>query len=101
MQTAEHADNTRMIYTSDHGDMTGNHGIWGKSYMYEGSVGVPLTFGDPGIDPATNTTPVSLTDLSATIERAVTDQAKRIAELGGLDAIRNMPSFNHTPLEQD
>ena len=32
--------------------------------------------------------------------QAFADQAQKIAELGGLEAIRNMPSFNLTPLEQ-
>lgn len=65
------ADNTQIIYTSDHGDMTGNHGIWAKCYMYEDSVGIPLTFSGPGIEPSTNDTPVALTDMAATIEHAV------------------------------
>ena len=63
--------NTQIIYTSDHGDMTGNHGIWGKCYMYEDSVGIPMTISGPRIVPSVNTTPVSLTDLAATIEYAV------------------------------
>jgi choline-sulfatase len=65
------AHNTQIIYTSDHGDMTGNHGIWGKSYMYEDSVGIPMTISGPGISSSVNATPVSLTDLPATIEYAV------------------------------
>ena len=71
LQQAGHDDNTRIIYTSDHGDMIGNHGIWGKSYMYEDSVGIPLTLSGPGIQPGVNPTPVSLTDLAATVELAV------------------------------
>ena len=63
--------NTQIIYTSDHGDMTGNHGIWGKCYMYEDSVGIPMTISGAGIEPSVNPTPVSLTDLAATIEQAV------------------------------
>ena len=63
--------NTQIIYTSDHGDMTGNHGIWGKCYMYEDSVGIPLILNGPGIEPSVNRTPVSLIDLAATIEQAV------------------------------
>ena len=35
-------DSTRIIYTSDHGEMLGEHGLWWKSCMYEASVGVPL-----------------------------------------------------------
>lgn len=71
LQNTGLADSTTTIYTSDHGDMIGNHGIWGKSYMYEDSVGIPMTLTGPGIGPGDNATPVSLTDLAATIERAV------------------------------
>ena len=35
-------DNTRILYTSDHGEMLGDHGQWTKMSMYEASVGVPL-----------------------------------------------------------
>jgi choline-sulfatase len=65
------ADNTQIIYTSDHGDMIGNHGIWAKCYMYEDSVGIPMTLSGPGIKSAINNTPVSLTDIAATIEHAI------------------------------
>jgi len=65
------AANTQIIYTSDHGDLTGNHGIWGKCYMYENSVGIPMSLSGPGIESSVNETPVSLIDLAATIEHAV------------------------------
>ena len=39
--------------------------------MYEDSVGVPLIFSGSGIEPSVNDTPVSLTDIAATIEQAV------------------------------
>jgi arylsulfatase A-like enzyme len=35
-------DNTVILFTSDHGDMLGNHGIWDKRYFYEESCGVPF-----------------------------------------------------------
>ncbi len=35
-------DNTIIVYTSDHGDQIGDHGLWWKSTFYEGSIGVPL-----------------------------------------------------------
>lgn len=35
-------NNTTIIYTSDHGDNVGRDGLFGKSTMYEESVGVPL-----------------------------------------------------------
>lgn len=41
--------NTRVIYTSDHGDNLGARGLWGKSNMYEDSAGVPLLMAGPGV----------------------------------------------------
>jgi choline-sulfatase len=40
---------TRIIYTSDHGELFGAQGLLGKSSLYEGSVGVPLILCGPGI----------------------------------------------------
>ncbi|MBN63316.1 MAG: sulfatase [Gemmatimonadetes bacterium] len=42
------ADNTLVVYLSDHGEMAGEHGCWWKSNYYEGSVGVPLIARWPG-----------------------------------------------------
>ena len=33
---------TRVIYSSDHGEMLGEHGLWWKSTMFESAVSVPL-----------------------------------------------------------
>ena len=40
---------TRIVYTSDHGDLAGEHGLLGKCCMYEGSIGVPLLISGPGV----------------------------------------------------
>lgn len=40
---------TRILYTSDHGDLYGEHGILGKCCMYEGAIGVPLLMCGPDI----------------------------------------------------
>ncbi len=71
LEQSGQADDTQIIYTSDHGDMIGNHGIWCKSYMYEDSAGIPLTLNGPGIEPSVNPTPVSLVDIGSTVEYAV------------------------------
>ncbi len=42
-------DNTIIIYTSDHGEMLGEHGLWGKAVYYDPSIKVPLLMSGPGI----------------------------------------------------
>ena len=42
-------DNTRVLYTTDHGDNLGARGLWGKSTMYEEVAGVPLIIKGPDI----------------------------------------------------
>ena len=71
LEKSGQADNTQIIYTSDHGDMIGNHGIWGKCFMYEDSVGIPMTITGPGIEPGVSQTPVTLVDLASTITQTV------------------------------
>ena len=40
-------DNTLIIYTSDHGELAGEHGLWYKNSFYEGSVGIPFVVSHP------------------------------------------------------
>ena len=63
------ADHTLVIFTSDHGEMLGEHGMHGKFVFYEGSVHVPLLMRLPGaIAPhAVIQAPASQIDLFATI----------------------------------
>ncbi|MEM6482500.1 MAG: sulfatase-like hydrolase/transferase [Pseudomonadota bacterium] len=64
------ADETLVIYVSDHGDMLGDHGFWTKQVMYEASVGVPMIAAGPGIRPGTRVkTATTLLDVSATALR--------------------------------
>lgn len=59
---------TRIIFTSDHGDNIGDHALWWKNCMYQGSVGVPLILAGPGLKAGARCdTPVSLLDLAPTI----------------------------------
>jgi choline-sulfatase len=41
------ADNTIIIYTSDHGENAGEHGLWWTNAMYESSARVPLVISYP------------------------------------------------------
>jgi choline-sulfatase len=61
-------EETRVIYTSDHGDNLGSRGLWGKSSMYEESAGVPLIMAGADIpEGAVCREPVSLVDCYQTI----------------------------------
>lgn len=42
------AENTVVIYVSDHGEMAGHHGIWQKQCFYEPAVRVPMILRVPG-----------------------------------------------------
>lgn len=44
-----HGGDTRVMYTSDHGDNLGARGVWGKSTMYEEAVAVPFILAGPGV----------------------------------------------------
>jgi choline-sulfatase len=65
-------DNTRIVYTSDHGDNLGTRGMWGKSTMYEESAGIPMIMAGPGV-PSGNVcdTPVTLADAFPTYVQCV------------------------------
>ncbi len=41
------ANDTWLIFTSDHGDMLGDHNLWRKTYAYEGSSRVPFLVAPP------------------------------------------------------
>lgn len=62
-------DDTLVLYTSDHGEMLGRHGLWNKYVFYEPSVGVPLLCRVPGLThrAARCQTPVSLVQGLATL----------------------------------
>lgn len=65
-------DNTIIIYSSDHGEMAGEHGVWWKNGWYDGCTRVPFIISLPHhrngkIAPAKINTPVSLADLFPTL----------------------------------
>jgi arylsulfatase A-like enzyme len=54
LQTLDELDltgNTMVVFTSDHGDMQGSHGLKNKCLPHEESAGVPLIVAGPGIPP--------------------------------------------------
>lgn len=68
LDAAGQRDETTIIYTSDHGEMHGEHGLWFKCCMYEASVGVPLLLAGPDVPiGAVCDTAVSLVDIAPTL----------------------------------
>lgn len=59
---------TRVLYTSDHGDSPGARGLWGKFNFFEESAKVPMILSGPDV-PAGEVceTPVSLVDVFPTV----------------------------------
>ena len=64
-------ENTIVAFTSDHGDMMGDHGMWRKGYAYEGSSHVPFLLSGPGIPAgARSDAVVELRDIMPTLLEA-------------------------------
>ncbi|MCX6309244.1 MAG: sulfatase-like hydrolase/transferase [Bacteroidia bacterium] len=63
------ANNTIVLFVSDHGEMLGDHGLVSKMKMYEGSVHIPMMIRYPGVIPAGKKveSPVSHHDIFATL----------------------------------
>lgn len=60
-------ENTLIVFSSDHGEMLGDHDRWGKSVPYQPSVHVPLIVSGPGIARAASSDAlISHFDLAAT-----------------------------------
>lgn len=68
-ETPELAERTVIVYTSDHGEMAGENGLWWKTTFYEGSVKVPLIVSYPPAFKAGQRKKevVSLMDVGATL----------------------------------
>ncbi len=61
-------ENTIVVFTSDHGEMMGSHGLMGKSVWYEESMKVPLMVRWPGhIGVGTDDLLIGTADLTSTL----------------------------------
>ncbi len=61
------ADNTTVIFTSDHGDMLGEYGLWYKMSFREWSCRIPLIIYSPSLQPARLENPVAHVDILPTL----------------------------------
>lgn len=60
-------DNTLVVYSSDHGEMLGDHNRWAKGTYYQPAIGVPMVAAGPGVTPGRSSDAlVTLQDLTAT-----------------------------------
>ncbi|HBG11521.1 MAG TPA: choline-sulfatase, partial [Clostridium sp.] len=67
-ETGQDPDDWIILFTSDHGEMLGEHGIWAKHKFYEASVRVPLFLRFPKrFAPRHISENVNLCDLYATL----------------------------------
>ncbi len=83
------AEDTVVIYTSDHGEMAGENGLWWKSSFYEGSASVPLIVSWPGRFPEGERSQhvCNLVDLGPTM-----------TDLAGADPLPDMDGRSLAPL---
>lgn len=82
------ADNTIVMFMSDHGDMMGEHGELYKGSMYEGSARVPFLVRWPGVSQSRDeASPMSHVDIMPTVLRAV-----------GLEPDAHLPGADLRPL---
>jgi len=62
------SDDTIIVFSSDHGENLGSHGLWQKMVAFEESIRVPLIFSVPGkISGERSLTPASLVDVAPTL----------------------------------
>jgi arylsulfatase A-like enzyme len=65
------AGNTLVVFTTDHGEMLGAHGLVGKNELAcEELIRIPMVMAGPGIEPGATDVPVTLCDLFATFMAA-------------------------------
>ncbi len=88
------ADNTIIVFTSDHGLLHGEHGLGGKVLLYEPSIRVPLIVYDPR---RADTPAVSASDALV----ALVDIAPTLLELTGVPVPEEMQGKSLEPLMQD
>lgn len=67
VDTCGYSDNTVVLFSSDHGDMIGERGMWFKKTLYNPAIQVPLIIASPTLRANRVSTPVSLLDLFPTL----------------------------------
>lgn len=92
-------ENTAIIFTSDHGEMLGERGMWFKKHFFEPALRIPLIMKLPHQSPTRVTTPTSLVDLLPTFMGLadVKGWQSNVEELEGHDLVQML----NTPPDLD
>ncbi|MGH1492417.1 MAG: sulfatase family protein [Acidimicrobiales bacterium] len=81
-------DNTIVIFTSDHGDMMGDHHLLLKGFMhYRGCTQVPMVIADPRRTPGRTSSLISSIDVPSTL-----------LDLCGIDGYQGIQGVSQTPV---
>lgn len=89
-------EDTLVLYTSDHGESAGAHGLWFKHLMNEESVGVPFIAAGPGVDAgARQHDPVSHVDIHPTLLAAAGLEPE--SDLPGVSLLDGAPGLARRP----
>ncbi len=84
-------DNTVIVYTSDHGEMLGDHNEWQKSRPWQSAVAVPLIAAGPGVARGEQSRSlIQLFDLAATF-----------IDYAGAEPVPDMDARSIRPVLQD
>ncbi|RFC63062.1 choline-sulfatase [Fulvimarina endophytica] len=67
LEGTDQAEDTIVLFLSDHGDMLGERGLWFKMSFYEGSSRVPLMIAAPQMPAGRIDAPVSTIDVTSTL----------------------------------
>lgn len=81
-------ENTLVVFTSDHGEMLGDHDLWMKRLPHQASVGVPLVVAGPGVQGGVSTAALA----------SVMDLAATFLDYAGLDTPSEMDSRSLRPV---
>ncbi len=84
LKSTQQDENTVIIFTSDHGEMLGERGMWFKKHFFEKSLRVPLIMSGPGITPQRVSELTSLVDLVPTFN-GLANTSVELEPLEGVD----------------
>ncbi|MBI3969952.1 MAG: sulfatase-like hydrolase/transferase [Chloroflexi bacterium] len=95
LEALDLADDTIVVYSTDHGEMLGEHRLLQKSVQYEGAARVPLIMRVPGLAPHRIATPTGQIDIVPTLLDLLDQPAP--AHLQGTSLVPLLASGDRAP----